>query len=51
MSEEHEEIPNVAIAIFFIFFSLTLGGLLNEVSKKVRVPYPALVFIFGILVG
>ncbi|CAD8177625.1 unnamed protein product [Paramecium octaurelia] len=48
---EHLEVAQIAIVIFFIFIALTIGGLVSEITKKIMIPYPAAVFLVGILIG
>lgn len=49
LSEGH--LPRESKVIFFIFVSLTIGGLIKHINKKYSIAYAPLLFLIGCIGG
>lgn len=47
--QEKEGLDSVSLAIFVIFFGMTTGALVKELTKKIPIPYPAAIFLLGFI--
>ena len=41
----------IPLGVFFCVIVLTIGALMKEVTKKIPIPYPAAMFMLGLLIG